>query len=92
MESLCIFTGTDVISYFRLAANRVQASATVADFAVTKRSLRIVSEAARARTFKVYHYVALDSLYISTVICGSRSGTSAVAFRIAPPAVSFLFL
>ena len=35
-EGVNIFTGNDVIGYFRSAANRVHATAAVTDFTVTK--------------------------------------------------------
>ena len=38
LERVYIFTGNDVISYFRSAAYRVHATATAADFTITKLS------------------------------------------------------
>ena len=61
MEGLCIFTGNDDISYFRSAANRVHATATVDSFTVTKQSFWKISETARASNFSIYRNVALDS-------------------------------
>ena len=36
VAGLCVPTGKDVISYFRSAANRLHATATIANFTVTK--------------------------------------------------------
>ena len=43
-EGLCIFSGYDVISYFQSVANRVHATATVADFTVAKQSFLKILE------------------------------------------------
>ena len=61
-----MYTGNDVISFFRSTVNRVHVTAAVTDFTVTKCSFWKISQITKASTFKIYHNVALDSLYIST--------------------------
>ena len=51
LKGICIFTGNDVINYFQSAANRVHASATMADFAITKQSFWKILEIAEASNF-----------------------------------------
>ena len=65
LEGLCILTGNDIISYFRLAANHVHATATVADFTTTKQSFWEISATAwdwsncwKLKNFKIYHNIA----------------------------------
>ena len=47
-------------------ANQVPATVTVTNCTVVKRSFWLISETARASSFKLYHIVALDSLFILT--------------------------
>ena len=48
---LCVFTANEIVSYFRSAANRIHATATVAEFVVTKQSFWKISETANASNF-----------------------------------------
>ena len=47
LDGLCIITAKNVISYFRSATNRVHATTTVADFAVTKQLFWKILETAQ---------------------------------------------
>ena len=48
------------------AENRIHATAAVADFTVTKQSFCKIAETSKASNFRIYHNVALDSLFILT--------------------------
>ena len=73
--------GNDVTSYFQSAANRIRAAAAVTDFTVTKQSFLKIMETARASNFKIYHNIALDSLYVwneNDVIIYCRSAANRI--------------
>ena len=61
LEGIYICTINDVISYLRLAANRVHATAAVTDFTVTKWSFWKISESTESSIFKIYRHIALCS-------------------------------